>query len=669
MKFRLLAIFLGVISVLGGGAQAARPKLEGCFYNYASRLGWTEQQWADEMDWLAELGLKTLIITTAVHEQQAYYPSRVAGLNVMDTDSLEMVFNQADRAGMEILLMPYDTTAYWVRSDAAFYDGLTSITCQVTRDTYELYGHHPSLKGYYYAPEFWSPSPQMLQEVWAGHFIRPVAACVKGLNPQLLVTCAPFVGSTPGDYDRAAAQAFWSRILEGNPGLDVVMLQDGIGAFEHTPPETATDEAAFLKARGRTYQYLDTLYADAQARSTAAGKTLWSDLEAFENVGMGYPPHISRIVHQLAAAAPRVQKTVAFEGLYLSLTTSVSSVEFDENYRRYLSGRPFAENIAKGCAYTCSGTLGAGFPDDGLKLTDGGQDGYSPAHFMGWAAGSAAGATIDLGVESSEIFMLAGAFKDEPGAGIVRPERVSVSISNDASTFTPLGEMQPLDPAQRNASCVYRLKLTAPASGRYVRFAVPAAPGVQTVCGELAAFSPAPQWLSKGKPYSVINMTPSTQFPDEGGELTDGNFAPRWYAQTGWNRPAKPVKIVLDLQEICDVALVRASFMARGESWLQLPAQVRARFSLDGAGYGAPVALQKQSRPAQQFHAVTAAKARFVELEVTGAPESWVLMSELSVLGRPDPDATVPVQLGQLELGQNTKDTAGKELALAAPKE
>jgi hypothetical protein len=114
--------------------------------------------------------------------------------------------------------------------------------------------------------------------------------------------------------------AFWTGVLRAVPaGLDVLMVQDGIGVASRLPPKSSTrwtnasQVVPFYRA-----------FARAVAAAGPPGAALWSDVEIFVNHpagdpgrypfnGTSGPAPLSRIRRQLAAEAPVVARSTCWE--------------------------------------------------------------------------------------------------------------------------------------------------------------------------------------------------------------------------------------------------------------------------------------------------------------------------------------------------------------------
>jgi hypothetical protein len=401
--------------------QLTKPRLTGAFYDIGGKESWPSDRWRMELEWMHELGMDTVVRCKAAHESVAYYPTSIEGMTIRGTDPLASILTEADRMGMTIYLMPYDTTGYWRETSADYYRALADKVILFATELHRLYGAHSSLKGFYLMPEFWYRAEDSLREVWIG-YINRIDNGLKSLDKDYLLCSAPFAGY---GYEPDAFEQFWNRMLEGSPGLDLIMFQDGIGAAEYRDEEV----------RGRTYATMREMFERLKKACDKHGRTLWSDLESFEMVGVGYPPHISRTVNQLDFAAPLVEGYAAFEYSYLSPSLSLPSWQFCLNYKRYLEDRPPLENIAWRCPYQVSVPIVENYPDTGKLLTDGGMKETSMSCYTGWRNAPLAQVTIDLGRLREGIEALGSSFYHDSGKGILRPDCLRFSVFHGRPGF------------------------------------------------------------------------------------------------------------------------------------------------------------------------------------------------------------------------------------------
>ena len=129
------------------------------------------------------LGGNFLIVHVLMDTKRAYYPSRIARNDVAPGspgDLVETFLRHADRMGFPCLL-----SVSWDMTHNKDYATAPAEIGAVTDELWALYGHHPSLAGFY--------SYQEGSGTYLVPYLREFCGHVKALNPNLLTSCAPYV--------------------------------------------------------------------------------------------------------------------------------------------------------------------------------------------------------------------------------------------------------------------------------------------------------------------------------------------------------------------------------------------------------------------------------------------------------------------------------------------
>ncbi len=129
------------------------------------------------------LGGNALVVHVLMTPAKAYYPSRIAKTDVApgtDGDYVETFLDNADRLGFACLL-----SVSWDMTHDADYADFPAQIRAVTDELWGLYGHHPSLAGFY--------SYQEGSGTYLAPYLRDFCGHVKSLHPNLLTSCAPYV--------------------------------------------------------------------------------------------------------------------------------------------------------------------------------------------------------------------------------------------------------------------------------------------------------------------------------------------------------------------------------------------------------------------------------------------------------------------------------------------
>jgi hypothetical protein len=129
------------------------------------------------------LGGNALVVHVLMTATKAYYPSKIAKTDVAPgsaDDYVETFLRDADRLGFACLL----SVSWDMTRDADYADFPAQIRA-VTEELWGLYGHHPSLTGFY--------SYQEGSGTYLVPYLRDFCGHVKTLHPNLLTSCAPYV--------------------------------------------------------------------------------------------------------------------------------------------------------------------------------------------------------------------------------------------------------------------------------------------------------------------------------------------------------------------------------------------------------------------------------------------------------------------------------------------
>jgi hypothetical protein len=144
---------------------------------------------------------------------KAYFPSRICRTDILPNtpkDVVELTLSHADKSGMAVMLsITWDATR-----NAPYGDRMKEIK-GIISELYAMYARHPSLIGFYASQEgsgtYYVP------------FIREFCDYVKGLNPNLLTGCAPYM-------DDPLLAGYLSVVKS----LDVIIYQAGVEASYRT---------------------------------------------------------------------------------------------------------------------------------------------------------------------------------------------------------------------------------------------------------------------------------------------------------------------------------------------------------------------------------------------------------------------------------------------------
>ena len=135
------------------------------------------------LDDIHGLGLNFLIVHVLMDPKKAYYPSKIARTDVKPGtpgDYVETFLRHADRLGFPCLL-----SVSWDMTHETDYSTAPAEIRSLIGELWALYGHHPSLTGFY--------SYQEGSGTYLVPYLRDFCGHVKTLHPNLLASCAPYV--------------------------------------------------------------------------------------------------------------------------------------------------------------------------------------------------------------------------------------------------------------------------------------------------------------------------------------------------------------------------------------------------------------------------------------------------------------------------------------------
>ncbi len=250
--------------------------------------------WRRELDAMRRARIDRIVVQWLREDQTDFIPADPKAV-----DPTEVLLDEADAHGMQVFIGLTMEAAWWNRwSDADYLDHAAADNLRIARKAWDRYGGHRSFAGWYVPQEMWDGAYSDDQIARLQAFFARVSAGCKALSHGKPVATAPFFeGTAPPD----SVERLYTRFLHG-AGIDILMLQDGVGArgwddqvAEHTVP--------YFRA------FRNACRAD--------GVELWSDLESFRlapKPSTGFlPADAARIGRQLAAEAPYVRRFVTFD--------------------------------------------------------------------------------------------------------------------------------------------------------------------------------------------------------------------------------------------------------------------------------------------------------------------------------------------------------------------
>ena len=436
-----------------GISMAAKPRLDSGFVQMdISNASWSANHWAVELANMKSVGINTVIISTSCYLTTAYYPGcSLAGVTSFQ-QPLEKILNGADSTNMKIILGLYYDADWWtLLGDTTYLAQLYQKDSAVFNDLWSLYSTHPSIMGWYLVQETDNNmyKVESYRQRYVNYFLKPITDYIKTKAPATKISVAPYfypAGDSAVNYGN-----WWVKTFTEVPNLDILMPQDGVGAG------------------GYPYSFVTSYFKELKRACDSTNRSMWSDLEIFDNTSTWGPTPISRVTTQLAIEQPYVQAFTCWEySYYLSPLRGVAEDQLHSDYLEYLYGTASGySNIAKGKSYTVSPTPTAPYPDDTFKLTDETTAFNYPNSIGWWNPASRPVIVLDLGTVKNDIFELRGYSMFSYTAAVDTVSYMVASTSNDGINYTFRGNLTALDTVDNNIN-IY-LWNGAPIAFRYLK--------------------------------------------------------------------------------------------------------------------------------------------------------------------------------------------------------
>lgn len=287
----------------------AQPHLEGTFLQLAGwMLGWTDEQWDAELGAMQEAGMTTVIIQYCGADGRAFYPSATFEPFAPEVaaDPVGTILEVAHRRTMGVFLGLHST-----------WDAASAMTDGNTRMGEELlarYGDRPAFGGWY-IPQEAANTPALDSEV-VETYAATTAWC-RDRTPGKPVGIAPYFGLQPAPDDFHSA---WRQVLD-RIGVDILMLQDGVGCDRHLDP---VNVEPYFAAMARACQETSVEF--------------WDDLEVFRIPRDWQPAPIDEVRAQIEVARPYCRRIVIFEfSHYMSPQRGPRQKQLYDDYLRHVA--------------------------------------------------------------------------------------------------------------------------------------------------------------------------------------------------------------------------------------------------------------------------------------------------------------------------------------------
>ncbi len=250
---------------------------------------WSLQQWSQELDYMQEVGIDTVIFIRGGYGAKTVYPS-VAFNTPYRSDFAKFIFEETTKRGMKVIMGMYVSSQYWshakdateeIRKNKLFAD-----------EVWARYSDYPSFYGWYIPQETCFDKPNAC-EVYKG-----VSAICKDIAPDKPVMISPFFKGAviaPEEYftpEQTVEE--WDRIFtKCGQNIDICAFQDG-------PVPTEDMPAYYRGIRDLCHSY---------------GMQHWVNCETFERDvrKMYYPIPFEELRRKLELHKEYADKIITFE--------------------------------------------------------------------------------------------------------------------------------------------------------------------------------------------------------------------------------------------------------------------------------------------------------------------------------------------------------------------
>jgi hypothetical protein len=268
-------------------------------------------------------------------------------------------------------------------TDGTEFAALRTYNQRIALEVIQRYGHHQSLRGWYFTQEMWMNWVKKYGANYNGTaLLANWAADMKNIDPARATTASVVVkktasGEMPG-LTAIELEAWTASFLQA-ARIDILMPQDGIGAGNGAP---SLDD-------------LPEYFAAMQTAAQAVNTSLWSTIETFTadpNLGgEHFPPGpVTRIQDQINKVSPYVSGYLSWIfGDDMSPQATYYPVEASELNRQYR----LAGDLLPLVSYQLLSPPSVFYPDTAtpsklLDRTGGGYDGFLSGSWVGFSDGS-----------------------------------------------------------------------------------------------------------------------------------------------------------------------------------------------------------------------------------------------------------------------------------------
>lgn len=291
LRMWVLAVISIAIATTGSASERTVKPITGTFIQLdAGNICYTRAQWRVEFEAMKKLGCDTLIVGELARDDHAYcklskYPlHEKAGT----PDPFKTILDTARQFGVKVYAGTYGWN--WKQYGPEHFEDYAGECRKIATEVWERYGKHPAFAGWY--PMGWEIGNVPTPDSPGVKAVNAVVPHVRKLSPKLPVLIAPYFTF---DVTAEEFEAGWKKLLDVLD-VDIVALQDGVGCDRKITPETAKP------------------YFRAMLKACRSAKVIpWADVEVFDQPAGWKPAQPARVVEQLSAVGPFVEKVVIWE--------------------------------------------------------------------------------------------------------------------------------------------------------------------------------------------------------------------------------------------------------------------------------------------------------------------------------------------------------------------
>ncbi|MFB3896385.1 MAG: DUF4434 domain-containing protein [bacterium] len=457
--------------------------LDGAFFQIdKNNANWSLIRWGQDLAAMRAVNMNTVICAYAVFDSSAFYPGcSLSGVTVLG-QPLDKILTIADTTGMTVHLGLVYEAAWWNNeANTTYLDTITEKNKTVINELYALYNSHSSWQGWYIPTETdnWTTRLESSRQNLVNHYLRPVSDYCHAKDSTKIVSLAPYFNYQLA-MDPTSWKGWWMSTLSEATSLDLIMLQDGVGA---QAKNYTSSSSYFIQV---------TAYFSAVKQATdSTHRILWSDLEIFSDTSTWQSASIDRITTQIDLENPYVANFTCWEfPYYMSPNKGVTQSLLYSNYSAYINGIdiPAKTNLALHKTYTVTPSPSPTYPDSGGELTDGLIPDNNWSSELGWFnPGAYPIITLDLGSVYTDITDVWGYCLRDTTAAIYEPQYMMVSTSTNGTSYTFVGNAPKPGAIYDRGTNIYKWNGDG-FSGRYIRCVLVPPGNLWTMINELEVY-------------------------------------------------------------------------------------------------------------------------------------------------------------------------------------